>query len=269
MKAVVYSKSGNKKNEIVLNPEIFGSRINERLLELVQNAFAANLRKGTVDTKTRKEVRGGGKKPWKQKGTGRARHGSSRSPIWKGGGTVFGPHQRDYTVHLSKATRNAALVSALSLRASEKGVLVVEDMGLDTGKTKEFADIVKSLPLQEKRTYCVVKEIGENLRRASRNMRGLIEVLPASDLNAYHVLQRERLLIEQEALPVLESRLLDGSFTKSGSVSGESVSDEAEAKVKEKKATKSAKKKTDKTAKAKKTAEKAAKKTAKKSSRKK
>lgn len=262
MKAVVYSKSGNKKNEIVLNPEIFGSRINERLLELVQNAFAANLRKGTVDTKTRKEVRGGGKKPWKQKGTGRARHGSSRSPIWKGGGTVFGPHQRDYTVHLSKATRNAALVSALSLRASEKGVLVVENFGLDSAKTKEFAEIVKSLPLQEKRAFCVVKEIDENLRRASRNMRGLVEVLPASDLNAYHVLQRERLLIEQEALPVLESRLLEnGSFSKSAA--------SKEVEEKKEKSKKPEKKKAMRAVKTKKTDARAAKKTAKKSSRKK
>src|SRR5574343_1491268 len=96
MKALLYSKEGKKKVEVVLNPAVYGVRINDRLLELVRNAYSANLRKGTVDTKTRGEVRGGGKKPWKQKGTGRARHGSPRSPIWVGGGTVFGPHPRDY-----------------------------------------------------------------------------------------------------------------------------------------------------------------------------
>src|SRR4051812_39068901 len=98
MKAPLYSKEGKKQDEVVLNPEVFAARINRRLLELVRNAYSANLRHGTADTKTHKEVRGGGKKPWRQKGTGRARSGSTRSPIWKGGGVVFGPHPRSYYV---------------------------------------------------------------------------------------------------------------------------------------------------------------------------
>ena len=209
MKAPLYSKDGHKKKEIVLNPKIYAARVNRRLLELVAKAYSANLRRGTADTKVRKEVRGGGKKPWKQKGTGRARHGSTRSPIWVGGGTAFGPHPRSYYVALPRAMRLKALVSALSLKGSEKKVMVLEDLKLETPKTKEWAEVLKALHLKGKRVVCVVKEIGVNLRRASQNMSGVADVLSAKDLNAYHVLQHERVLIDEEALPVIEGRLLE------------------------------------------------------------
>ena len=209
MKAPLYSKQGNKKDEVVLNPEIFAARVNRRLLELVQNAYAANLRHGTADTKTRKEVRGGGKKPWRQKGTGRARHGSIRSPIWKGGGVTFGPHPRSYYVSLPSSMRRKALISALSLRGDQKNVLLLEDVKLESAKTKEWAEIVKSLPLDEKRALCVVKEIGAELDRASRNLQRLVTLRRASDVTAYDVLQREKIVIEQGALPVIEGRLLE------------------------------------------------------------
>ena len=123
IRAPLYSKAGKEKKELALNKEIFGVRINQRLLALVERGYSANLRSGTASTKTRGEVRGGGKKPWKQKGTGRARHGSRRSPIWRGGGTVFGPRPRDYSVSLSEGMRKKALISALSLRAKEMACL--------------------------------------------------------------------------------------------------------------------------------------------------
>ena len=208
MKAILYAKNGNKKSEVVLNPEIYSARVNKRLLELVKNAFSANLRHGTADTKVRKEVRGGGKKPWRQKGTGRARHGSSRSPIWKGGGVTFGPHPRSYVVRLPKTMRNEALISALSLRGGEKNLLLLEDTKLETAKTKEWTEVVKSLPLNGKRALCVVKEIGTNLQRASQNLESLVDVQRASDFNAFHVLQREKVVIEEDALAVIEGRLL-------------------------------------------------------------
>lgn len=208
MKAPVYSKKGNKKGELVLTPEIFAARVNKRLLELVHRAYAANLRKGTADTKVRKEVRGGGKKPWKQKGTGRARHGSIRSPIWRGGGITFGPHPRSYYTAMPKLMRNQALISALSLRGSQKNLLVLEDVGLMTGKTKEWAEIIKALPLQGKRALCVVKEKDKNLTQASQNMEGMIRVEKVRDLNAYQILQREKIIIEENALPLLEERLM-------------------------------------------------------------
>ena len=215
MKATIYSKTGKKKAEIVLNPKIYAARINQRLLELVKNAYAANLRHGTADTKTRKEVRGGGKKPWKQKGTGRARHGSIRSPIWKGGGTVFGPHPRSYFVALPKTMRKAAMVSALSLKGSQKNLILVEDTKLENAKTKSWIEVVKALPLDGKRALCVVKDFEQTLKRASANFKKIVEVVAAKDLNAYDILQREKLVIEEEALPVIEKRLLgDGSSKK-------------------------------------------------------
>lgn len=207
MKAIVYSKQGNKKGEVVLNPEIYAARVNTRLLELVRNAYSANLRHGTADTKTRKEVRGGGKKPWRQKGTGRARHGSIRSPLWKGGGTTFGPHPRSYYVPLPRAMRREALISALSLKGEQKNLFLLEDTRLESPKTKEWAEVVRALPLEGKRALCVVKEIGEKLKRASRNLERQVKVQSARDLNAFDLLQREKVLIEEEALPVIEERL--------------------------------------------------------------
>ena len=207
MKVLLYSREGKKKQEVVLNPEIFGVRTNDRLLELVRNAYSGNLRKGTVDTKTRGEVSGGGKKPWKQKGTGRARAGSSRSPIWVGGGTVFGPHQRDYTVSLSKPIRNLALRVMLSKRGGEKNLMLLEPVKFEAAKTKEFAAIVKALPLAKKRAVYVVKEMTPEFKRATRNLRERIEVKLASECTAYDLMQREKLIIDEAAVEVLENRL--------------------------------------------------------------
>ncbi|HOW88158.1 MAG TPA: 50S ribosomal protein L4 [Candidatus Omnitrophota bacterium] len=207
MKVLLYSREGKKKQEVVLNPDIYGVRANDRLLELVRNAYAGNLRKGTADTKTRGEVRGGGKKPWKQKGTGRARHGSTRSPIWVGGGTVFGPHPRDYSVSLSKTIRNQALKVMLSKRAGEKNLMLLEALKLETPKTKEFAAIVKALPIPEKRALYVVKETTPNLKRASRNMRERVEVKTAAEFSAYDVMQREKIVIDEAAVELIEKRL--------------------------------------------------------------
>ncbi|MCB9800177.1 MAG: 50S ribosomal protein L4 [Candidatus Omnitrophica bacterium] len=208
MKVPVYSKQGKKKKEIELNAEIFGVRVNERLLQLARTAFAANLRRGTAATKTRKDVRGGGKKPWRQKGTGRARAGSSRSPIWRGGGTVFGPHPRSYNIQMPKSMRKQALIAALSLRAKEQNLVVLEGVNLETHKTKEFAQIVKSLPMNKKRALCIVKSLEGNLKKAGQNLEGLVQLKQAADVNAYHVLQRGQLIIEETALEQLENAVL-------------------------------------------------------------
>ena len=227
MKAILYTKQGKKKGEVVLNPGIFASRVNVRLLELIRNAYSANLRHGTADTKTRKEVSGGGKKPWKQKGTGRARHGSTRSPIWKGGGVTFGPHPRSYYVNLSKSMRQQGLISALSLKGEQKNLFLLEDVKLQTPKTKEWAEIIKSLPLDGKRALCVVKQMDTNFERASRNLEKLVTIKRASDLNAFDLLQREKVVIEQDAVGVIEERLAGAA-------------PEAEAPSEEKKKTKEA-----------------------------
>jgi len=209
IKAPLYSKAGTEKKELALNKEIFGGPVNQRLLNLVERGYSAALRSGTASTKTRGEVRGGGRKPWKQKGTGRARHGSRRSPIWRGGGTVFGPRPRDYSVPLSEGMKKKALISALSLRAREKNILCLEDTQLAKPKTKEFVKILTALPLARKRTLCVVEELHPVLKRATRNLSGILKVEPARELNAYQVLRWPKLLIEEKALPVIEARLLE------------------------------------------------------------
>ena len=207
MKAPLYSTQGKKIGEVVLNPEIYGAPINERLLALVEKAYAANLRHGTASTKTRKEVRGGGRKPWRQKGTGRARTGSIRAPHWRGGGTIFGPHPRSYNVALSKTIREKAIVSALSKKADQKNLVLLEELSLESPKTKECAEIFKSLPMQDKRILCVVKNLDEKLKRASQNLNKWVRIRLVKDVNAYHILHREKLVIEQNALPDLEKRL--------------------------------------------------------------
>lgn len=208
IQVTLYAKTGKEKKEVSLSKKIFEAPVNQRLLALAERGYSANLRRGTASTKTRGEIRGGGKKPWRQKGTGRARHGSSRSPIWRGGGTVFGPRPRDYSVPLSEGMRQKALISALSLRAREKNILLLEDTRLSAPKTKEFVKILTTLPLEKKRTLCVVKEVGSVLKRATQNLSGILRVELARDLNAHHVLHWPKLLIEEEALPVIESRLL-------------------------------------------------------------
>lgn len=208
MKLALYSKDGKKKKDIELNSELFESRVNKRLLELVSNAYAANLRRGTASTKTRKENRGGGKKPWKQKGTGRARASSTRSPLWRGGGTVFGPKPRSYFVALPSTMRRSAMISVLSKKAQEENLVLLESAKLESAKTKEFFGVVKSLPLAAKRALCVVADLDDNLKRASRNVNYIVDVVKAADVNAYHILQREKLVIEEGALEILEKRLL-------------------------------------------------------------
>ena len=217
MKAIVYSKQGKKKSEVVLNPAIFAARVNERLLELVRNAYSANKRRGTAATKARKYVRGGGKKPWRQKGTGRARAGSSRSPIWRGGGTIFVPHPRSYYVALPKTMRKQSLISALSLRGSQKSLFLLEDVKINSAKTKDWAEVVKALPLDGKRALCVVRDLNPEFERATRNLSRTVEIQRARDLNSFDVLQKTKLIIEQDALETIEARLLGGQVGKEAS----------------------------------------------------
>ncbi|MBI3999646.1 MAG: 50S ribosomal protein L4 [Candidatus Omnitrophica bacterium] len=208
-KSIVYKKDGKKAGELKLNEAVFQAPINYRLLQLVLKAYAGNQRRGTHDTKGRAEVRGGGKKPWKQKGTGRARHSSRRSPIWRGGGVTFGPHPRDYDTNLPDGMKRKALVSALSLKKKEDNLMLLEDANLKQPKTKELVEVIKALGLKDSRTLFVVSEVNENLKRASRNLKDLFSIRLARDVNAYHIQRRKKLLIESNALPVIEKRVLD------------------------------------------------------------
>lgn len=208
IQAPLFAKSGKEKKVVQLNEAIFGAPVNERLLSLVERAYSANLRQGNASTKTRGEVRGGGKKPWRQKGTGRARHGSIRSPIWRGGGVAFGPRPRDYSVDLPEKMKRQALISALSLRTKEKNIFLLEDTEIPNPKTKVVVKMLKALPLEEKRTLCVIKDEKPDFKRATQNLSGLLGIRRARDLNAHHILHWPKLMIEEGALPILESRLL-------------------------------------------------------------
>ena len=210
-KLPVYKKNGKKSGEeIELNPEIFRSPVNRRLLDIVFTAYAANQRRGTADTKERAEVRGGGKKPWRQKGTGRARAGSIRSPLWRGGGTTFGPHPRDYSVHIPKDWKRKALIAALSLKLKQDEIMLVEDAGVEKPKTKELFEMIRALKLDGARALCIVPAVDEKLKRASRNLIERFAVRGVRNFSAYHVLRRKMLVIDKQALPLIEKRILEG-----------------------------------------------------------
>ncbi len=207
-KGNLYQQNGKQIGEIELNDSVFQAPVNERLLQLVLKAFAGNQRRGTHSTKDRAHVRGGGKNPWKQKGTGRARHSSRRSPIWKGGGVVFGPHPRSYDTKLSDSMKQAALVSALSLKNKEENLIFLEDLSLKAAKTKELAGVIKALNLADSRTLFIVNTMDEKLKRASSNLKETFSIKPARDVNAYHILRKKKLLIDKQAISILERRAL-------------------------------------------------------------
>ncbi len=208
-KISVLKLDGKQGGEVELNPLVFDARVNERLLQLVLTAYAGNQRRGTHDTKERKEVSGGGKKPWRQKGTGRARQGSIRAPQWRGGGTVFGPTPRDYDTHLPKKIRQKALISALSLKNKQAEITVIEDIQLSEPKTKHLVKMLDVLKLNKARNLCVVSSVDEKLKRAAQNLKEIFSVKRADDLNAYHLLRRKHLVIAKSALPVIEKRALE------------------------------------------------------------
>ncbi len=209
-KKTILKLNGSQGGEVELNAAIFDARVNARLLELVLKAYAGNQRRGTHDTKERKEVSGGGKKPWKQKGTGRARQGSIRAPQWRGGGTVFGPTPRDYDTRLPQEMRLQALISALSLKNKEDKIIIVEDIDIEQAKTKEIKKILSALKLDGSRTLCIFASPNEKVKRASTNLREVFSMKRAGDVNAYHILRRKQLVIEKSALPLLEKRIIEG-----------------------------------------------------------
>ncbi len=223
-KAALYEKNGKTENKIDINDDVFKAPVRQRLLDLVVTAYGGNQRRGTHDTKTRAEVRGGGRKPWRQKGTGRARHGSRRSPIWRGGGVVFGPHPRSYETALNDGMKRNALISALSLKNRENNLVFLKEARLEKPKTKELAGMIDALNLAESRTLFVVESIDDNLKRASQNLRERFSVRLARDVNAYHIVRRKKLLVEASALPTLERRALGQPAEAKGESKTEAVS---------------------------------------------
>lgn len=192
-----------KVGEVDLNEALFGLRVDPHLLHAIVRMQRANRRSGNASTKTRAEVRGSSRKPWKQKGTGRARAGSVRSPLWRGGGVTFGPKPRDYSYKLPKKVRRLGLRMALSTRCNEEQLKIVDGFKLEDIKTKKFVSVMKALNIEN--ALVVIPERDENLERSSRNIPG-VKVLPANGLNVYDVLLHQHLVLLQPCLEQLEAR---------------------------------------------------------------
>ena len=201
----VYNTDNKKVGEVELNDALFGLEVKKHILHDVVKMQLANRRAGTASTKTRTEVRGGGKKPYRQKGTGRARAGTNRSPLWRGGGVVFGPKPRDYSYKLPKKVRKLGVRMALSSRFSENNMLVLDGFDLSDIKTKQFVEVMKKLNIES--GLIVIPERNENLEKSSRNVKGY-KVIQADGLNVYDILLHRRLVLLQPCLGQLEKRLL-------------------------------------------------------------
>jgi large subunit ribosomal protein L4 len=201
----VVNTSAEKVAEIEVNDNLFGVEVNTGILHEVVCMQRANRRQGTASTKTRGEVRGGGAKPWRQKGTGRARAGSNSSPIWRGGGTIFGPKPRDYSYSLPKKVRRLALRMALSARMSEGNVVILDQFAMDTPKTKEFVNVMKAFDFD--RCLIVTDDENANLQLSARNAVGY-KTLPVAGLNVYDILKYPKLMVIQSSLEQLETRLM-------------------------------------------------------------
>jgi large subunit ribosomal protein L4 len=204
-KLAVHDIKGNETGSIQLPDEIFGGKVNEAVLHQAVVMYQANLRQGTASTKTRGEVSGGGRKPWRQKGTGRARAGSSRSPLWHKGGIVFGPHPREFSYALPKKTRIVALRASLNAKFQSKQLLCVEDIELAQPKTKEFAAILKAFKLRGK-VLALLDGANAGTTLASRNI-PFLSLTRASDINAYDVMKNKTVLVTKSAIENLLKRI--------------------------------------------------------------
>jgi large subunit ribosomal protein L4 len=197
----LYNTSGEQVGELALSEEIFGVEVNESVLHDAVVAQLANRRLGTHDTKTRAEVSGGGRKPWRQKGTGRARAGSTRSPIWRKGGTVFGPHPRDYSYTLPRKVRRLALKSALSAKVNDGDILVLDSLTLDAPKTKDMVKILGALNVDD--ALLVTADRDEIIEKSARNIPN-IKPSVANSLNVYDILAYDKLVITKDAVARVE-----------------------------------------------------------------
>lgn len=204
-KVAVYNLEGQQVGELELSDAVFAAPVNEALLHEAVVMYRANQRQGTADTKTRGEVAGGNKKPWRQKGTGRARHGSTRSPIWRKGGVVFGPHPRDFSYLMPKKARRAALRSALSAKVRDGEFIVVDQLTLSEPKTKIVAEALKKLNA-EKGALIVAADFDTNIYLSARNIPG-VAATAARNINVYDVLSHDRIVMTKDAVAKVEEAL--------------------------------------------------------------
>jgi len=202
METTVYNLQGQETGKINL-PPVFETKVSPALLHEVINGYLANQRSGTHSVKTRAEVSGGGKKPWKEKGTGNARAGSNRSPLWRKGGIIFGPKPRDYSQNISQQKRRKSLEMALALKAKGNAVVVIDGMAVSEPKTKKIVEILKNLKVSGGNIVLAVEKTDTNLKLASRNVPGLI-VIEARSLNAYQVMWAKKIIFTQGAIGQLK-----------------------------------------------------------------
>lgn len=194
-----YDQQGGQQGEVELDGEIFGEDVNEYAVHSTVVAQMAAKRAGTASTKTRGEKRGGGRKPWRQKGTGRARHGSIRSPLWVGGGTTFGPQPRSYKKRIPRKVRKLALRSALTAKYDENQVHIVDRLEFKRPKTKDMVSFLETLGLVDSKVLIVIPERDMCVEKSASNLPG-VHVITASRLNVYDILDHEHLVIVEGAL---------------------------------------------------------------------
>lgn len=208
----IYNCEGNQIDTLKLNSSVFDGIVNSDAIYQAVNAFRANQRKGLASTKTRGEVSGGGKKPWKQKGTGRARVGSIRSPLWRHGGVIFGPHPRDFYYRLPKKIKLLALKSSLNSKIKENDLIVLDDLKLDTPKTKEAVKVfsnLKLVPINEKKRnglLLLLDKIDENQKRGLHNI-SFLNVDLAKDTHVYDIMSHKKIIITKSGLNQITDRL--------------------------------------------------------------
>ena len=197
----VYNMEGKEVDKIELNDSIFGVEINEHLVHMAVLQQLANKRQGTRKAKTRSEVRGGGRKPWRQKGTGHARQGSTRSPQWTGGGVVFAPTPRDYSFKLNKKEKRAALKSALTSRVVENKFVVVDELKLDEFKTKKFVEVLKNLNVEK--ALVVLNDMDEKVIASAANI-PTVKTTQTNELNVFDVLKYDTVVVTKAAVATIE-----------------------------------------------------------------
>ena len=197
----VYNMEGKEVDKIELNDSIFGVEINEHLVHMAVLQQLANKRQGTQKAKTRSEVRGGGRKPWRQKGTGHARQGSTRSPQWTGGGVVFAPTPRDYSFKLNKKEKRAALKSALTSRVVENKFVVVDELKLDEIKTKKFVGVLKNLNVEK--ALVILNDMDEKVIASAANI-PTVKTTQTNELNVFDVLKYDTVVVTKAAVATIE-----------------------------------------------------------------
>jgi large subunit ribosomal protein L4 len=201
-KVAIYNVSGQEVGDIELNDAVFGIEVNQHVLyEVVKNQLA-NKRQGTQSAKTRSEVRGGGRKPWRQKGTGRARQGSIRAPHWKGGGVIFAPKPRDYSYSVPKKVKRLAMKSALSSKVQKSEIIVLDELNLAAPKTKDMISLLSNVKAAKK-ALVVTVENNENVIKSSNNIAG-VQTATVNTLNVYDILKYDSFVITKEAVKKVE-----------------------------------------------------------------